>query len=802
MPIRATLLSIVGLLGLLIACFAFGDLWQADRTVRRGDAALTTIPDQLALAEISVELGRESLDVYARLSSPRQLIGEDLERFDAMLGERQRIVDAALAALDDPAIQDVASAAIAPLQALRQRAVEEVSGSAFLRDMAFAQTWLDSTAAALDRIVVARRGALPADGSIDIETFRLLLALDDLQNFSRYMLIESADMGGLLVSRGHLSTAQAIRLGESHAFASRALDLVVESVDRVDSGPVSRPVAALAAAFDEEFSRLRAIILSALIDGTPMPDMPGQRWFEQASLVLDATAPAGRALAARLVSHLEGVVASASRTRTISALFVSASLLAIVLSGIALQRQVLTPLSAAVRMLGRVSDGDLDVDAAGLPVRHEMGALRAALVRLVAVSRQARALTAEQVRLDADRQAAIAAQQEGERARAAARQADAEAESARTTAQREAEREAAREIAMVVAACAKGDFSHRLPLAGKSGTYRDMCIGLNEVGDAAADGLDGVRRAMQALADGDLTHRMPVDRTGIFAETAEAVNAMTDRLAQGIGRLSAAGHSVSISSSTIGKSATELTRQTETAAATLEQTYASVATISDLISGTARSTDRIRGLTEQSVRDVATSSETLASAREAMADIERSSQEVAKFIAIIDDIAFQTNLLALNAGVEAARAGDSGRGFSVVADAVRMLAHRSADAAREITGVVDRSRELIDRGVGMISDCDASLIVVRDATTEIAAESASVAEAAQDGARGISEVEGALRELDALMGDTVVMCGETLMATRGVGRDAAVVVRIAETFELGREGSLTRARADKSSRAA
>ena len=153
-----------------------------------------------------------------------------------------------------------------------------------------------------------------------------------------------------------------------------------------------------------------------------------------------------------------------------------------------------------------------------------------------------------------------------------------------------------------------------------------MCIGLNEVGDAAADGLDGVRRAMQALADGDLTHRMPVDRTGIFAETAEAVNAMTDRLAQGIGQLSAAGHSVSISSSTIGQSATELTRQTETAAATLEQTYASVASISDLISGTARSTDRIRGLTEQSVRDVATSSETLASAREAMADIERSSR--------------------------------------------------------------------------------------------------------------------------------------------------------------------------------
>src|SRR3546814_4884012 len=85
-----------------------------------------------------------------------------------------------------------------------------------------------------------------------------------------------------------------------------------------------------------------------------------------------------------------------------------------------------------------------------------------------------------------------------------------------------------------------------------------------------------------------------------------------------------------------------------------------------------------------------------------MDQIEKSAQEIAQIINVIDGIAFQTNLLALNAGVEAARAGDAGKGFAVVANEVRALAQRSADAARDIKQLITTSSEQVESGVHLV----------------------------------------------------------------------------------------------------
>ncbi len=95
--------------------------------------------------------------------------------------------------------------------------------------------------------------------------------------------------------------------------------------------------------------------------------------------------------------------------------------------------------------------------------------------------------------------------------------------------------------------------------------------------------------------------------------------------------------------------------------------------------------------------------EVVREAMAAMAGIEKSSKQISQIIGVIDEIAFQTNLLALNAGVEAARAGDAGRGFAVVASEVRALAQRSAQAAKEIKGLISASTAQVDQGVRLVA---------------------------------------------------------------------------------------------------
>src|SRR5690606_15753174 len=129
-------------------------------------------------------------------------------------------------------------------------------------------------------------------------------------------------------------------------------------------------------------------------------------------------------------------------------------------------------------------------------------------------------------------------------------------------------------------------------------------------------------------------------------------------------------------------------RRTEQQAASLEETAAALDQITATVRTTADGAHRASDVTRQARVGAEKSGEVVREAASAMAQIEKSSQQIGQIIGVIDEIAFQTNLLALNAGVEAARAGEAGRGFAVVASEVRALAQRSAEAAKEIKDLI------------------------------------------------------------------------------------------------------------------
>jgi len=180
---------------------------------------------------------------------------------------------------------------------------------------------------------------------------------------------------------------------------------------------------------------------------------------------------------------------------------------------------------------------------------------------------------------------------------------------------------------------------------------------------------------------------------------------------------------------------------------------------------------------------------------EAMTLIEASSGKIGQIIGVIDEIAFQTNLLALNAGVEAARAGDAGRGFAVVAQEVRALAQRSADAAKEIKGLVNESGAQVAAGVERVGRTREALQRIVAVVAKIDQQVTAIARSAQDQAQGLGEVNTTMAEMDRVVQRNAAMVEETTAAAQTLRVESRELSARVDIFDVGRKDSASERRA-------
>ncbi len=294
-----------------------------------------------------------------------------------------------------------------------------------------------------------------------------------------------------------------------------------------------------------------------------------------------------------------------------------------------------------------------------------------------------------------------------------------------------------------------------------------------------------IAAGLKRLAEGDLEHRIKTEFIPLLEPLRLDFNASMDTLGHSLAAISANAQAIGSATDEISTAAEDLSRRTEQQASSLEETAAALEEITATVKKTAEGAKHARDAVSTARVDADKSGEVVREAMAAMTGIDKSSKQISQIIGVIDEIAFQTNLLALNAGVEAARAGDAGRGFAVVASEVRALAQRSAEAAKEIKGLISASTAQVDQGVKLVTQTGEALGRIVAQVGEINGIVADIAASAQEQATGLQQVNTAVNEMDQVTQKNAAMVEETTAASRALAGKTEELGQLIARYQLG-----------------
>jgi methyl-accepting chemotaxis protein/methyl-accepting chemotaxis protein-1 (serine sensor receptor) len=292
-----------------------------------------------------------------------------------------------------------------------------------------------------------------------------------------------------------------------------------------------------------------------------------------------------------------------------------------------------------------------------------------------------------------------------------------------------------------------------------------------------------VRALALSIADGDLSDS--AEQTSAHPDSVMgAMDQMRQKLTHVVASVRSNAERVATASIEIASGNTDLSSRTEQQAAVLEETSASM----EQMGGTSRQNAENAQLANQLASNASNvaqrGGQVVGQVVETMKQIHNSSQKIAEIIGTIDGIAFQTNILALNAAVEAARAGEQGRGFAVVAGEVRNLAQRSAEAAKEIKGLISTSVERVEQGSTLVNEAGGTMQEVLNSVQRVSDIVGEISNASHEQNAGIAQIGQAVSQMDQVTQQNAALVEESAAAATSLKQQAQQLVEAVSVFRL------------------
>jgi methyl-accepting chemotaxis protein len=286
------------------------------------------------------------------------------------------------------------------------------------------------------------------------------------------------------------------------------------------------------------------------------------------------------------------------------------------------------------------------------------------------------------------------------------------------------------------------------------------------------------------VAEGNLTVNTDTTRQDEVGDLMRALAAMKHKLSDSMRLVMGSSESIRNASAEIAAGNLDLSVRTEQTSANLQQTASSMEMLTGTVTQSTESARQANVLAASAAEVAQRGGEVVSRVVTTMHEINGSSKKIADIIGVIDGIAFQTNILALNAAVEAARAGEQGRGFAVVASEVRSLAQRSAQAAKEIKGLIDTSVSKVESGSKLVADAGSTMQEIVSSVQRVSEMIGGITSSAVDQSVGITQVHTAVNQLDDMTQQNAALVEQSAAAAMSLKDQASRLAQLVAVFKF------------------